>query len=77
VPELIMAATNDMTELRARVRGTGITPGPSGTNTPAEANNGFRIDYEGRYPGGNSTISGMAPAHDAAYDRAGAGRDQR
>lgn len=66
VPELIAAATNN-DDLRARVRGTGITPGSMGANTPAEAYNGFRIDYEARYPGSNSTISGMAPAHDAAY----------
>jgi ABC-type branched-subunit amino acid transport system substrate-binding protein len=66
VPELIAGATgND--DLRARVRGTGITPGPSGTDTPAQAYEGFRLDYEGRYPGSNSTISGMAPSHNAVY----------
>lgn len=66
VPELITAVT-DNDDLRARVRGTGITPGPAGKNTPAEAYNGFKIDYGVRYSGGNSTISGMGPAHDAAY----------
>jgi ABC-type branched-subunit amino acid transport system substrate-binding protein len=66
VPELLMAATNDE-DLRSRVRGTGITPGPGGKDTPAEAYNGFKIDYDVRYPGGSSTISGMGPAHDAAY----------
>ncbi|MDF3070213.1 MAG: Branched-chain amino acid transporter, amino acid-binding protein [Polyangiaceae bacterium] len=66
VPELIMAATNN-DDLRGRVRGTGITTGPSGKDTPAEAYNGFKIDYDVRYPGGNATISGMGPAHDAAY----------
>jgi branched-chain amino acid transport system substrate-binding protein len=66
VPELLTAAITDET-LRGRVRGTGITPGPSGKNTPAEANNGFKIDYEVRYPGGTATISGMGPSHDAAY----------
>ncbi|RYZ06179.1 MAG: amino acid ABC transporter substrate-binding protein [Myxococcales bacterium] len=66
VPELIMAATNN-DDLRARVRGTGITSGPSGKDTPSEAYNGFKIDYEVRYPGSSSTISGMGPAHDAAY----------
>jgi ABC-type branched-subunit amino acid transport system substrate-binding protein len=66
VPELITAATNN-DDLRARVRGTGITPGPSGEDTPAEAYNGFTIDYGVRYKGGNATISGMGPAHDAAY----------
>jgi ABC-type branched-subunit amino acid transport system substrate-binding protein len=66
VPELITAATNNE-DLRVRIRGTGITPGPSGKDTPAEAYNGFKIDYDVRYEGGNSTISGMGPAHDAAY----------
>jgi len=66
VPELITAVTNN-DDLRARVRGTGITPGPMGKNTPAEAYNGFKIDFDVRYPGGNSTISGLGPAHDAAY----------
>ena len=66
VPELITAVTNN-DDLRFRIRGTGITPGPSGTNTPAEAYNGFKIDYDVRYAGSTSTISGMGPAHDAAY----------
>lgn len=66
VPELLTAVTNNE-DLRQRVRGTGITPGPSGKNTPAEAYNGFKIDYDVRYPGSTSTISGMGPAHDAAY----------
>jgi branched-chain amino acid transport system substrate-binding protein len=66
VPELLTAATNN-DNLRFRIRGTGITPGPSGKDTPTEAYNGFKIDYELRYPGGTSTISGMGPAHDAAY----------
>jgi len=66
VPELITAVTNNE-DLRGRVRGTGITPGPSGKNTPAEAYNGFKIDYDVRYAGANATISGMGPAHDAAY----------
>lgn len=66
VPELLTAvSTHD--GLSARVRGTGITPGPTGKNTPAEAYNGFKIDYDLRFPGGTSTISGMGPAHDAAY----------
>jgi hypothetical protein len=59
VPELITAVTNN-DDLRFRIRGTGITPGPSGTNTPAEAYNGFKIDYDVRYAGSTSTISGMA-----------------
>jgi branched-chain amino acid transport system substrate-binding protein len=66
VPELITAVTgND--DLRQRVRGTGITPGPTGKGTPAEAYNGFKIDYDVRYEGSNSAISGMGPSHDAAY----------
>src|SRR5262249_20353403 len=66
VPELITATTgND--DLRFRVRGTGITPGPSGKDTPAEAYNGFKIDYDVRYAGSTSTISGWGPAHDGAY----------
>jgi branched-chain amino acid transport system substrate-binding protein len=66
VPELLTAVTDD-DDLRLRIRGTGITPGPSGKDTPAEAYNGFKIDYDVRYAGGTSTISGMGPAHDAAY----------
>jgi branched-chain amino acid transport system substrate-binding protein len=66
VPELLTAVTGK-DELRKRVRGTGTTPGPSGKNTPAEAYNGFKIDYDVRFAGGTSTISGMGPAHDAAY----------
>jgi branched-chain amino acid transport system substrate-binding protein len=66
VPELITATTNNES-LRLRVRGTGITPGPSGKNSPYEAYNGFKIDYDVRYQGGTATISGMGPSHDAAY----------
>jgi ABC-type branched-subunit amino acid transport system substrate-binding protein len=66
VPELLTATTNNES-LRLRVRGTGITPGPSGKDTPAEAYNGFKIDYDVRYNGATSTISGMGPSHDAAY----------
>jgi ABC-type branched-subunit amino acid transport system substrate-binding protein len=66
VPDLITFAT-DNDDLRRRVRGTGITPGPGGKDTPSEAYKGFQLDYGIRYAGGNSTISGMGPAHDAAY----------
>lgn len=66
VPELLTAVAND-DGLRARIRGTGITPGPTGKDTPTEAYNGFKIDYDVRYAGSTSTISGMGPAHDAAY----------
>jgi ABC-type branched-subunit amino acid transport system substrate-binding protein len=66
VPELITAVTgND--SLRTRVRGTGITPGPSGPNTPAETFTQFQQNYAGRYPNSSTTISGMGPAHDAAF----------
>jgi branched-chain amino acid transport system substrate-binding protein len=65
VPELLTALTNNE-PLRARVRGTGITPGPTGKNTPGETFNGFVLDYNVRY-GAAATISGMGPSHDAAY----------
>lgn len=66
VPELITAVTgND--SLRTRVRGTGITPGPAGANTPAETFTQFQQNYSGRYPNSSTTISGMGPAHDAAF----------
>jgi ABC-type branched-subunit amino acid transport system substrate-binding protein len=61
VPELITAVTgND--DLRARVRGTGITPSP----TSAAVYNAFKVDYQIAYPG-SSIISGMGPAYDATY----------
>ena len=61
VPELITAATgND--DLRARVRGTGITPSP----TSAAVYGAFKVDYQVAYPG-SSIISGMGPAYDATY----------
>jgi len=62
VPELLTAVTNN-DDLRKRVRGTGITPGPGG---PAETLTEFQVDYNVRY-GTSATISGMGPAHDAAY----------
>ncbi|MEI9949921.1 MAG: hypothetical protein WDO74_13315 [Pseudomonadota bacterium] len=65
VPELITAVTNK-DELRQRIRGTGITPGPSGSASPAETFTGFQVDYSVRF-GASATISGMGPAHDAAY----------
>ena len=48
------------------MRGTGITPGPSGKDTPAETFTNFQLDYSVRY-GASATISGMGPSHDAAY----------
>jgi branched-chain amino acid transport system substrate-binding protein len=66
VPELLTAVTNNGHDLQRRVRGTGITPGPAGTDT-AETYVGFQLDYGVRYNSASATISGMGPAHDAAY----------
>ena len=66
VPELLTAVTgND--GLRVRVRGTGITPGPVGANTPGETFFNFQQNFSNRYGGAPATTSGMGPAHDAAY----------
>jgi ABC-type branched-subunit amino acid transport system substrate-binding protein len=61
VPELITAVT-DNDDLRARVRGTGITPAPASK----AVYDAFRVDYQVAYPG-SSIISGMGPAYDATY----------
>jgi len=61
VPELITAVT-DNDELRARVRGTGITPAPASK----AVYDAFKVDYQVAYPG-SSIISGMGPAYDATY----------
>ena len=66
VPELL-TAVNGNDGLRARIRGTGITPGPGGKDTPLETFTGFQLDYSVRYAGASATTSGMGPAHDAAY----------
>ncbi|MEP7050157.1 MAG: hypothetical protein ABJB12_07385 [Pseudomonadota bacterium] len=69
VGELLTALTNNE-GLRARVRGTGITSGPTGKNTPGETFNGFLLDYNVRYGAAATTVSGISgigPAHDAAY----------
>jgi hypothetical protein len=66
VPDLLTSVVTYPT-LRTRVRGTGITPGPSGPLTPADTFQTFQIDYGVRYNNATSTISGMGPAHDAAY----------
>jgi ABC-type branched-subunit amino acid transport system substrate-binding protein len=61
-PELIAAVTgND--DLRRRIRGTGVTPGPQSQTVY----NAFKVDYELRYPDGSATISGMGPSYDATY----------
>ncbi len=74
VPELLkLAGAND--DLRKRVRGTGIVP----TSRSREVFEAFQIDYQTRYPGAATTISGMGPAYDAAYSIAlalAATRDQ-
>jgi branched-chain amino acid transport system substrate-binding protein len=61
VPELITAAT-DNDDLRARVRGTGITPSPSSV----DVFNSFKVDYQIAYPD-STMVSGMGPAYDATY----------
>ncbi len=67
VPELLTAVTGTAKDgLRARIRGTGITPGPSGNLTPADTFLKFQLDYSARYDGASATTSGMGPAHDAA-----------
>jgi len=60
VPELITAAADN--DLRARVRGTGVTPAP----TSMGVYDAFKVDYQVAYPG-SSIISGMGPAYDATY----------
>jgi ABC-type branched-subunit amino acid transport system substrate-binding protein len=62
VPELLAAAT-DNDDLRHRVRGTGITPGPAS----APVYSAFQVNYRLRYEGANATISGMGPSFDAVY----------
>jgi ABC-type branched-subunit amino acid transport system substrate-binding protein len=62
VPELLhSAAISD--DLRKRVRGTGIVPTPGSR----DAFQAFQVDYQTRYPGSPTTISGMGPSYDAAY----------
>ncbi|MEI9938385.1 MAG: hypothetical protein WDO69_14280 [Pseudomonadota bacterium] len=68
VPELRTAVINNGHDLQLRVRGTGITPGPSGADTPAATFNVFVQDFNVRYGAtSDATISGTGPAHDAAY----------
>ncbi|MGC4095231.1 MAG: ABC transporter substrate-binding protein [Polyangiaceae bacterium] len=61
-PDLITAVTNN-DDLRRRVRGTGVTPGP--TSTPV--NNNFKISYATAYPGMTASASGTGPAYDATF----------
>ncbi|HEX5660607.1 MAG TPA: hypothetical protein VFX59_25615, partial [Polyangiales bacterium] len=62
VPELLRLATGNE-DLRRRVRGTGIVP----TARSREVFEAFQVDYQTRYPGSSTTISGMGPSYDAAY----------
>ena len=66
VTELTAAATNNAHGLARRVRGTGLNPGPAGSAS-AETYELFRQDYMVRYNGASAEISGLGPAHDAAY----------
>ncbi|HEX7670643.1 MAG TPA: ABC transporter substrate-binding protein [Polyangiaceae bacterium] len=62
VPDVI-TATKGNDDLRRRIRGTGITPGPQS----APVYGAFKVDYLLRYPGTSATISGMGPSYDATY----------
>jgi hypothetical protein len=62
VPELLTAVTgND--DLRRRIRGTGVTPGPRSVTV----NDTFMLTYSTRYPGSATNIFGMGPAYDSTY----------
>ncbi|HKO53232.1 MAG TPA: ABC transporter substrate-binding protein [Polyangiaceae bacterium] len=68
VKELLTLANPNAHDLRRRVRGTGITPGPGGPDTPAATYDGFLTDFAVRYKLDKAPeISGIGPAHDAAY----------
>ena len=62
VPD-VLAAVKANDDLRQRIRGTGITPGPQS----APVYEAFKVDYQLRYPGSSATTSGMGPSYDAAY----------
>ncbi|MET0287272.1 MAG: ABC transporter substrate-binding protein [Polyangiales bacterium] len=62
VPELLRSAAASV-DLRRRVRGTGIVP----TSRSRDVFEAFQVDYQTRYPGSSTTISGMGPSYDAAY----------
>ena len=59
----LMDAVAGHDELRQRIRGTGVTPGP-GSQPVYDA---FRVSYEIRHPGSESGIAGMGPSYDATY----------
>jgi hypothetical protein len=60
-PDLLGQARN-IPSLRARVRGTGLTPGQSS----ADVVTAFELDYRGRY-GEPPNASGAGPSFDATY----------
>jgi ABC-type branched-subunit amino acid transport system substrate-binding protein len=62
VPELL-SLTNTDADLRARVRGTGVTAEAS--SRPVQE--AFQRAFARRYPNQPATISGMGPAYDATY----------
>jgi ABC-type branched-subunit amino acid transport system substrate-binding protein len=62
VPELLALAKSNEA-LRRRVRGTGIVP----TARSSAVFDAFSVDYQTRYPGSSTSISGMGPSYDAAY----------
>ncbi|HYQ02910.1 MAG TPA: hypothetical protein VER96_29765 [Polyangiaceae bacterium] len=67
VSDLTMAATNNMHDLARRVRGTGLNPGPDGSDSAATYESfkqAYRVRYNGEKP---ENTSGTGPAHDAAY----------
>jgi branched-chain amino acid transport system substrate-binding protein len=60
VPELLASTTN--ADLRGRIRGTGLRPGPQ-SQPLATA---FELDFRARY-GMTPTASGVGPSYDATY----------
>lgn len=66
VQDLTDAANNNTHDLARRVRGTGLNPGPSSSDS-AKTYETFKQDYGVRYNGESAENSGLGPAHDAAY----------
>lgn len=61
-PELITAVTGN-TDLRHRIRGTGVTP--DARSVPV--NEAFMVSYATRHPEDQPNLFGMGPAYDATY----------
>ena len=61
-PELITAVTGN-TDLRRRIRGTGVTP--DARSVPV--NEAFMVSYATRHPEDQPNLFGMGPAYDATY----------